>query len=287
VPERAPPDPAATPSPDIDPARLEALAGSVAIEAADLLRRGLGQQRRIIRNKSTITDLVTEMDRAAEQLIVERLLASRPDDGVFGEEGTAHPGASAVSWIVDPLDGTTNYVYGFPAFAVSIAARVHDPAAPAGPTRVVAGAVADVARGDLFAAHAGGGATRDGEPLACSDRSELATALVATGFSYESERRARQARVLTTVLPTVRDIRRTGSAALDLCAVASGRVDAYYERGLGEWDFAAGALIATEAGAVVGGLDELTASSNFVLAAPAALADALRSLLRRAGAGEA
>jgi myo-inositol-1(or 4)-monophosphatase len=271
----------------VDPAGLLAVAREVAVEAAGLLREGLGRRRQHVGSKSSITDLVTEMDRAAERLIVERLLAARPDDGVIGEEGTAHAGSSPVTWVVDPLDGTTNYVYGFPAFAVSIAARHHDPSPGAPPPRVIAGVVADVARGDVFAARAGGGATRDGQPIACSDRDELATALVATGFSYEAARRARQAGVLTGVLPYVRDIRRTGSAALDLCSVASGRVDAYYERGLGEWDFAAGALIAAEAGAVVGGLDGGPPSPAFVLAAPAGLAGPLRSLLRRAGAGEA
>jgi myo-inositol-1(or 4)-monophosphatase len=268
------------------PDALLAVARAAALEAAALLSEGLGR-RRVIERKSSITDMVTEMDRAAERLVVERILAARPDDGILGEEGTARTGTSGVSWIVDPLDGTTNYVYGFPAFAVSIAASHHEPGAAPTSGRVVAGVVADVARGDVFEATEGGGATRDSEPIRCSDCSELATALVATGFSYESDRRARQAQVLTTLLPLVRDIRRMGSAALDLCSVACGRVDAFYEKGMGPWDFAAGALIAAEAGAVVGDLDGGPPSPGFVLAAPVALTEALRALLVRAGAGKA
>jgi myo-inositol-1(or 4)-monophosphatase len=271
----------AEPPPETD--ALLAVALAVAVDAAALLRDGMGR-RRTIENKSSITDLVTEMDRAAENLIVERLLAARPDDGIVGEEGTAHPGTSGVSWVVDPLDGTTNYVYGYPAFSVSVAARS---TGDDGIGRTVAGVVADVAGGDVFAAGAGGGATHNGEPIRCSERADLATALVATGFSYDSGRRARQAGVLTHVLPAVRDIRRSGSAALDLCAMACGRVDAYYEKGMGDWDFAAGALIAAEAGAVVSDLQGGPPSSAFVMAAPAALAGELRALLGRAGAGEA
>jgi myo-inositol-1(or 4)-monophosphatase len=279
-------EPSPAPNPVADPASpsgawsgLEALARSVALDAAVLLRSGLGHRRRRIDNKSTATDHVTEMDREAEQLIVERLLAARPDDGVMGEEGADRPGTSGVRWIIDPIDGTTNYVYGFPAFAVSIAARAGD--------EVVAGAVVDVSADDVYTAHRGGGATRNGEPIRCSAAADLGTALVATGFSYEAARRERQARVLTTVLPRVRDIRRMGAAALDLCAVASGRVDAYYERGLGAWDFAAGALIAAEAGALVRDLNGGAPSPAFVLAAPVGIAGELAALLRDAGAGEA
>jgi myo-inositol-1(or 4)-monophosphatase len=275
--------------PDDESAALLDLAHRLAVEAAALLRDGAGPLRHI-ENKSSATDLVTEMDRAAERLIVDGIVAARPDDGVVGEEGSSRPGTSGVRWLVDPLDGTTNYVYGFPGFAVSIAAERHDPrspAPPAGAGRLVAGVVADVASGDVFAARAGAGATRNGHAVHCSGRAELAAALVATGFSYEAARRARQAQVLTMVLPRVRDIRRMGAAALDLCSVACGRVDAFYEKGLGPWDFAAGALIAAEAGAVVGDLDGGGPSGAFVLAAPPPLAAPLRELLRSAGAADA
>ncbi|MEO9224271.1 MAG: inositol monophosphatase family protein, partial [Acidimicrobiales bacterium] len=232
-----------------------------------------------VTTKSSATDMVTEVDEAVEALIVDRLAAARPDDGVNGEEGASREGTTGVVWQVDPIDGTTNFVYGYPGFAVSLAAELHGAA--------IAAAVYDVMRDELFTATKDGGAWRDGAAIRCTDAHSIAAALVATGFSYEPERRARQAHVLTAVLPAVRDIRRGGAASTDLCAVACGRVDAYYERGLQPWDHAAGALIAAEAGAIVGDLDGGQPSWEFTLAAAPALFDALRTILCDAGARDA
>ncbi|MGK2949426.1 MAG: inositol monophosphatase family protein, partial [Acidimicrobiales bacterium] len=195
------------------------LAEGVARAAGRLLAAGAATQRAEVATKSSPTDMVTEMDRASEALILEELLGVRPADGLLGEEGTDVAGTSGVRWVVDPLDGTTNYLYGFPGFNVSIAAEVDgEPAV---------GVVYDVVRNELFSATRGGGATRDGEPIRASDTVVLAEALVGTGFSYDPERRRRQAQVLVEVLPRVRDIRRQGAAAVDLCSVACGRLDGY------------------------------------------------------------
>lgn len=258
---------------------LLTVATDVAAAAAALLLDGLTRQRVEVSTKSSPTDMVTEMDRASETLIVAGLRAARPDDGIVGEEGADLEGTSGVRWLVDPIDGTTNYLYGFPGFAVSIAAE-RDGA-------VVAGVVHDPMHGDVFRAAKGRGATRNAEPISASTNADLTTALVGTGFSYERERRLRQANVLTQVLPHVRDIRRMGAAAVDLCSVACGRLDAFYERGLGPWDLAAGGLIAQEAGAAVGDLAGGAASSEFVLAASRELFEPLRALLDTAGAGTA
>jgi myo-inositol-1(or 4)-monophosphatase len=262
-------------TPAVAAPELLTLAIDIAREAAVLIleRRALGFD---FATKTSATDLVTEVDHAAEALIVERLAAARPDDGVNGEEGASHPGTSGIVWHIDPIDGTTNFVYGLPGFAVSLAAELRG--------QVIAGAVVDAVRDEAFGATLGGGATCNGVPIACSEADDLSRALVATGFSYLAERRARQAAVLTQVLPQVRDIRRLGAAATDLCAVACGRVDAFYEKGLHPWDFAAGALIASEAGASVGNLDGGPASTGFTLAAAPSLFGSLRSLLRDAGA---
>lgn len=263
----------------VDPVELVVLAESAARGAGALLLAGLDGIRTDVQTKSTGTDMVSEMDRAAEACIVERLLGARPDDGMVGEEGTDLRGTSGVVWVVDPLDGTTNYLYGLAGFGVSIAAEVDGV--------VVAGVVLDVVRGNLFAATLGGGATRDDVPIKTSSAADLSTALVATGFSYEAERRARQAAVLVEVLPRIRDIRRFGAAAVDLCSVACGRVDGYYERGLARWDLAAGGLIATEAGAVVTGFDGGPAVAGSVVAAAPGIAEPLRDLVVRAGAADA
>ena len=255
---------------------LAALAERAARSAAALLGAALHQPRESVTTKSTATDLVTEMDRAAEELIVDQLLGARPDDGVLGEEGSNRAGTSGVRWIVDPLDGTTNYVYRHPGVSVSIAAEVHGV--------VVAGAVVDVWSGECFRAVRGGGATRDDHPIAVSGETDLTRALVATGFGYQPEQRRHQGRVVGDILDRIRDIRRMGSAALDLCSVACGRVDAYYELSLSRWDFAAGALIAAEAGAVVVDLDGRPPAAAPLLAAAPALAEPLRALLVGAGA---
>jgi myo-inositol-1(or 4)-monophosphatase len=205
--------------------------------------------------KSSATDAVTDIDRASEEFIRRRLLEARPDDSIVGEEGEDHPGSSGVAWLVDPIDGTVNFVYGIPAYAVSLAA-VHD-------DEVVAGFVVNVVSGEAWGAALGHGALHwtavDDEPARLTPTpppaAGLAHALVATGFNYLPEVRARQAAAVAQLMPQVRDIRRIGSAALDLCALASGRVDAYVEQGLQPWDLAAGALICREAGMDVSGMD--------------------------------
>jgi myo-inositol-1(or 4)-monophosphatase len=255
------------------------LASAAARRAGELLLAGLHTARTDIGTKSTGTDMVSEMDRAAEALIVEHLLGARPDDAVIGEEGSDRNGSSGVRWIIDPLDGTTNYLYAHPGWAVSIAAELDG--------RVVAGAVLDPVHDQLFTASSGGGARCNGTLIEPSGEIELGRALVATGFSYDRDRRRRQAAVLAVVLPEVRDIRRMGAAAVDLCSVACGRIDGYYEKGLALWDHAAGALIAVEAGAEVGDLAGGPASGEFALAAAPGVAAALRDLLVEAGAGDA
>jgi myo-inositol-1(or 4)-monophosphatase len=254
-----------------DPTELLDLAVAAAEDAADLLR---GERPDTIDTKSSRTDLVTDLDRAAEARIVERLLDARPQDGVLGEEGGERTGGSGVRWVVDPLDGTTNYVYEYPAYGVSIAAEADG--------EVVAGVVVDIVRGQRFTATLGGGAALDGHPITVSNADDLTTALLATGFSYDRDDRGRQAQVLTTVLPAVRDLRRSGSAALDLCTVACGRVDGFWERGVAPWDRAAGGLVAAEAGATVGLLADREPST--IVAAGPALHGPLCDLLQSAGA---
>jgi myo-inositol-1(or 4)-monophosphatase len=227
--------------PDALLTELAAVALDCADAAATVLRRGLGAPPQSVDTKSSSTDMVSEVDRDAEAAVSRVLAARRPDDGVLGEEGTARPGGSGVRWVVDPLDGTTNFLFGIPQFAVSVAAEVD------GATKV--GIVVDPSRQETWAAVAGWGARRNGRPCqVASGRSTLATALVATGFGYRSARRQWQGGVAARVLPRVRDIRRLGAAALDLCWTAGGRFDAYYEWGLNPWDLAAGALICAEAG---------------------------------------
>jgi fructose-1,6-bisphosphatase/inositol monophosphatase family enzyme len=192
--------------------------------------------------KSTPTDPVTEFDRAAEALIVETLRERRPDDSIVGEEGAGHAGTSGLEWHIDPIDGTVNFVYDLPAWCTSVA--VVDAEGP------LAGAVFVPVTDELFAAARDGGATRNDRPIHCSSASDVSTALIGTGFNYSPATRARQAERLAALLPLVRDVRRFGSAALDLCMVACGRLDAYYEEHLNSWDLAAGVLIASEAGAI-------------------------------------
>ena len=231
------------------PADLLALAVAVAREAAELVARGRASAGDDVDVKSSPVDVVTAVDRAGERLVVDRLLGARPDDGVLGEEGADRTGTSGVRWVIDPIDGTVNFLYGLPAYAVSIAAEVEG--------EVRAGVVLNVATGELFTATAGGGAhlTSPGSPepvpLTGSRPVSLEQALVATGFGYLVEQRRAQGAVVAALLPRVRDIRRHGSAALELCAAAAGRVDAYYELDLKPWDHAAGALVAAEAGLVV------------------------------------
>lgn len=222
--------------------------------------------------KSSPTDPVTAADRAAEAIVVEGILAARPTDGIVGEEGAARDGSSGVTWHIDPIDGTTNYVYGIPAYGVSVAAVAG--------SEVIAGAVFNPVLDELYLASQGGGATLNGEAITASLCQDLPAALVATGFGYLADRRQRQASVVSALLPAVRDIRRIGSAALDLCAVACGRVDAYFEAGLNSWDFAAGWLIASEAGAVCDNLADQDPTERFLLAAAPGVHTELTNLLR-------
>lgn len=223
------------------PTDLLELAVRAAREAGEYIGVGAARGVEVAATKSSAVDVVTEFDRGAEQLIREVLLGERPDDAVLGEEGEDVRGASGVRWIVDPIDGTVNFLYGIPEYAVSIAAEVDG--------EVVAGVVMDVAKDVLYAAHAGGPPTRDGRPLAVRGPAPLAHRLVATGFNYTRPVREIQAAATARLLPHVRDIRRTGSCALDLCRVAEGALDGYVEEGVHLWDHAAGGLIARLAGA--------------------------------------
>ena len=261
-----------------DAQALLGLAVSVAHAAGRLIRdrRAAVERMAVAATKSSPTDVVTESDTAAEALIRDRLLASRPDDGLLGEEGGSVTGRSDVVWVVDPIDGTVNYLYGLPEYAVSIAAQVDG--------GTVVGVVHNPTRAQTWTAVRGHGAALDGRPIRESGCDRLDSALIATGFGYDARRRARQADVLRHVLPRVRDIRRAGSASLDLCAVASGLVDGFYERGLAPWDLAAGGLIAEEAGAVVAGIRGSAAGPDLVIAAGPALFSALHDLLEPLGA---
>ena len=211
--------------------------------------------------------MATDADLGAQSLIDRRIRQARPHDGWLGEEGAARPGSSGVRWVFDPLDGTTNFVYGIPAYAVSIGVEVDG--------RVVAGVVHDVAHRQTFTAALGKGARMTGASIAISGNTDLGTALLATGFGYDPARRAEQAAMLTRVLPHIRDIRRGGSAALDLCHVASGQLDGYFEYRLNPWDIAGGGIIAREAGAATGGFGGHTFEDGYVIAcAPGLLAEA-------------
>jgi fructose-1,6-bisphosphatase/inositol monophosphatase family enzyme len=297
-----------------DAAGLRDLAVSVAREAGEMLAARTGRVE-VAATKSSPTDVVTEMDRRSEELIRSRILAARPSDAVLGEEGgqTGDADDAPVRWVIDPLDGTVNYLYGLHDWAVSVAAEVRWAeggevggaeggevggaeggevgGAEGGEVgrKIVAGAVFVPVRGEMFSAFAGGGAWleaagADGSKarLHCLPGVPLDQALVGTGFGYLAARRKVQGEVVAALLPRIRDIRRIGVASVDLCAVAAGHLDGFYERGLNYWDWAAGALVATEAGAVVGGLNGAPVSSSMAVAAGPGLfgplADALAAL---------
>jgi myo-inositol-1(or 4)-monophosphatase len=261
------------PDPHLDD--LVDLAVGLARSAGDLLLEGRAREREAVGTKSSATDVVTEMDHASESLIVEGLLAVRPDDAIQAEEGGDRDGSSGVRWVIDPLDGTTNYLYGFRRWSVSIGAEVDG--------RPALGVVADPELGEVFWAAEGRGAWCNGRPIAPTATADLAKALVATGFSYLPERRAAQAAALARVAPAVRDLRRQGVASLDLCWVACGRVDAYYEGPLQPWDVAAGLVIAAEAGACLAGPPGRPPGPDWVFAAAPGVATALLALLAEAG----
>ncbi|UUZ46068.1 inositol monophosphatase family protein [Janibacter limosus] len=254
---------------DVDPAELARIALTVAVEAGRLVVDerpvGLG----VAETKSSATDVVTVMDQRSRDHLLARLGELRPRDGFAGEERGARASDSGITRVVDPIDGTVNYLYEIPAYAVSVAAAVGDPGVD-GAWQPVAGAVVNPVTGERYTAWAGGGAWRsigDAQPRRLQVReTSLGQALCGTGFGYDADRRAWQAAVLSHVLPQVRDIRRLGSAALDLCRVAEGSLDVYYERGLNPWDMAAGWLVATEAGALVSDLHGRAPGAELTLA---------------------
>jgi len=281
---------------------LLALAVGVALEAGQLLASKEGRVE-VAATKSSPTDVVTEMDGRAEELIRARILVARPDDAILGEEGGQVDGAAdaPARWVVDPLDGTVNYLYGLHDWAVSIAAEVDWVESGEVGRAIVAGAVYVPMRGELFTAVRGEGAwlestrnsgtpgsqpetgipdsTFERIPLRCRPGVPLDQALIATGFGYRAERRTVQGEVVAALLPRIRDIRRNGVASVDLCALAAGRLDGYYERGLNYWDYAAGALIAEEAGAVVGDSRGGPPSPSMIVAAGPGLFGPLRDAL--------
>jgi myo-inositol-1(or 4)-monophosphatase len=269
----ADPDPFAAAPPDLR--ELLALASDLALGAGRIHADGRWEAL-TIETKSSPTDLVSQVDKAAERAIVDRLRGERPDDAILGEEGTSHDGTSGVRWVVDPLDGTTNYVYGYPAYSVSIAVEIRG--------EVEVGVVLDSSSGRLYRAVAGHGAVRDDRPIRARVPEGLATALVATGFSYGWDQREFEGRVVAAVLGRIRDIRRGGSAALDLCRLAAGEVDAYWELDLSPWDFAAGVLIAREAGAEVLLAPAARGEGRAIVGAHPSLMPAFEALLRDAGA---
>jgi len=194
-----------------------------------------------IESKSTAIDIATQMDKKAEKFIMESLLAARPDDGIIGEEGSSVESKSGITWVIDPLDGTVNYFYGLPGWNVSIAAKDKDGS--------VVGVVTAPTINSTWWATRGGGAFYNGHQIHCNDPIAVDRALIATGFQYDVAHRTTQMTDLAKLVPLVRDLRRNGAAAVDLCHVAMGALDGYYEAGLKEWDWAAGGLVATEAGA--------------------------------------
>ncbi|MEU5086078.1 inositol monophosphatase family protein [Streptomyces sp. NPDC021356] len=257
------------------------IALQAAARASDLLKNGRPADLGVAATKSSPIDVVTEMDIAAEKLITGLIADRRPDDGFLGEEGAATEGTSGIRWVVDPLDGTVNYLYGLPTWAVSIAAEQDG--------ETVVGVVAAPMRGETFRAVRGRGAWASGiwageRKLACRADAPLDQALVSTGFNYVTDVRAHQADVARRLIPLVRDIRRGGSAAIDLCDVAAGRLDGYYERGLNPWDYAAGDLIAREAGAVTGGRPQERVSRDLTIAATPGVFQPLQGLLEDFGA---
>ncbi len=265
-----------------DLAALEQLAVDLVLEAGALIVDERPADLGVSKTKSTVTDVVTVMDQRAQDLLLRRVRDQRPEDAFLGEEEGGLGGSTGITWVVDPIDGTVNYLYGIPSYAVSVAAVTGDPTTP-GAWRPIAGAVYNPISRELYRAHEGGGSWRvvDGaaaERLVAGDGADLGTALVGTGFGYDADVRAWQARVLLEVVPRVRDIRRIGSAALDICHVADGRLDGYYERGLNAWDMAAAWLVLAEAGGRFEGSDG-PATPDLAIGAGAALMPALREVV--------
>jgi len=248
-------------------AELLALAHDVASQAAELLMQRPSHFD--LTEKSTAIDFATQMDEKAEALIVESILRARPDDGIVAEEGAARESKSGITWVIDPLDGTVNYFYGLPGWNVSIAARDDNGS--------LVGVVAAPTINSLWHAVRGEGAFHNGEKIRSTSEIALDRALLGTGFAYDVADRTEQIAMVSSLLPRVRDIRRMGSVAVDLCHVGMGALDGYFERGLKEWDWAAGALVATEAGAQVAHLGD--GARKLTVAAGPALFDELQAAL--------
>ncbi|UXN25535.1 inositol monophosphatase [Curtobacterium flaccumfaciens] len=266
---------------DPTPSQFADLAESIARDAAALAARRRAEGVEVADRKSSIVDVVTAADREVEALIRARIAEARPDDAFHGEESGSASGASGITWVVDPIDGTVNYLYGSAEYGVSIGVVRGAP----DPTtwEPIAGVVVAPATGAVFRAAVGQGATRDGEPLSVATPGSLAETLVATGFGYTADRRREQIAVLAGLIGEVRDIRRGGAASLDCCAVGAGVVDAYYERGINPWDMAGGALVAQEAGAAIR-IWEAGGTRSFLFASPAVV-DELEALVRGLEAG--
>jgi len=290
VPPRVRQDGAVTTSPGLEPDPLDrilvtelgTLAEELARAAGALVREGRPRRVDVAATKSSAVDVVTAMDLASEALLRRTIAERRPHDGILGEEEGLLAGTSGVTWVLDPIDGTVNYLYGLPAYAVSVAAVVGEPTPEA--WTVVAACVHHVSDGRTWTATLGGGAFADGERIRVNDAVPLSSSLLATGFGYTVERRRGQARVVAELLPRVRDIRRMGSAAVDLCHLAAGNLDLYYERGLQPWDLAAASLVAREAGASVLGLRGRAPSEAMTVAGPEPTVRELVALLEELGA---
>jgi myo-inositol-1(or 4)-monophosphatase len=263
------------------PAELLEIAAAVARDAADLAARRRSEGVEVAATKSSAVDVVTHTDREVEAFVRRRLAELRPGDGFFGEEGEADTSTTGLTWVVDPIDGTVNFVYGIPQWAVSIAVVEGGPDPLS--WRALAAVVANPTSGETFTASVGGGAWLGDRRLTVNAPAFLDVSLLATGFSYDAARRVEHAEALVRVVGRVRDLRRLGAASLDLCAVAAGRVDAYVERGLKPWDHAAGVLVATEAGAVVRGEVGEPPSESLTFVAAPTIADELASVVVDAG----
>jgi len=250
---------------------LLVLAESIAIKAGELLVNRPSKFE--LDQKSGVFDFATQMDHESEKLIVAEILTARPDDGLIGEEGSNRESKSGVTWVIDPIDGTVNYLYDIPGWCISIAAKDKDGG--------LVGVVYSPATQSLWKASRGGGAFLNGSPIKCNDPVSLDRALVGSGFAYDIEKRKIQAALVARLLPQIRDLRRLGACAVDICHVASGSLDAYFEAGVNEWDYAAAGLIATEAGATIS-IDKgiWNGEKNMVIVAGPALHPALSAQIR-------
>jgi myo-inositol-1(or 4)-monophosphatase len=259
----------------VEAARLLEIAMEVVEPAAELAVTMRTEAIRDVSTKSTRTDVVTAADRAVERYVIEELHRLRPGDAILGEELGECPASAAggqrVRWILDPIDGTVNYLYGIPMYGISLAAEVDGV--------VVAGVVRNAASGEVWSAVRGGGAYRGGKRLSGSPVTELGQSLIGTGFGYDARRRVHQAQVVAKLLPMVRDIRRLGAASIDLCLAAEGRLDGYFEKGLNLWDYAAGGLVASEAGLTVSGLVGVPHGAELIIAAPSGIYQRLHDTL--------